>query len=587
MAAEQGEVGLAARTGGKNANPYVAAVAQFRAAVLGVALFSAAVNLLMLTGPMFMLQVYDRVLSSGSVSTLVGLFVIVVVLYAFMAFYDFLRVRMLSRAGYRMDQVLGGPGFTLWITAGLHGNPGNSRPLNDLAVVRGFVASPPMLGFFDLPFVPFFLGIVFIIHPWLGFLALAGALVVLVVAILGQAVTSASYRAAMRMDAEESFFVEQCYRNAEAMRALGMEDRIARRWRQMHDEGLALGQTGGDRSEALSAGTKSFRLLLQSALLALGGYLALQQEITPGMIVAASIIAGRGLAPIDQVVGQWRAVVRAREAKARLAKLMETAGAPQPPKLDLPDPRGMLAVRGLTKYAPGQRNRGDRPPVVADVTFALEPGDALGVIGPSASGKTTLARLLVGAWAPDAGEVRLDGATLDQWTPEALGRHIGYLPQSLELPAGTIAENIARFDPAAVDDVIVATAKMTGVHDMILRLPEGYNTRLGYGAQPLSGGQLQRIGLARAFFGGPKLVVLDEPNSNLDALGDEALAQAVGALRAAGAAVIVMAHRPSALAAVNKLMILHEGRIVQFGPRDEVMAQLQRRPAVVAGGANG
>ena len=572
-------------TAGQAESPYAVALRDFRGVILIVGLFSAAVNILMLTGPMFMLQVYDRVLASGSVSTLVGLFAIVVVLYAFLAVYDFLRVRFLSRAGYRLDRRLGDPGFRIWLDAGLRGNPGHARPLNDLATLRGFVASPPMLGFFDLPFVPLFLGLTWIIHPWLGMLALAGAGVVFVAALAGQALTSASFREAMRMDATESFFVEQCYRNAEAMRALGMEGRIARRWRAMHDEGLAIGQSGGDRSEALAAGTKAFRLLLQSALLGLGGYLALRQEITPGMIVAASIIAGRALAPIDQVVGQWRAVVRAHEAHRRLDKLMETAGVPDAPKLSLPAPRGALQVRGLTKFAPGQRNRGDRPAILSEVSFALEPGDALGVIGPSASGKTTLARLLVGAWAPDSGEVRLDGARLDQWAPDELGRHVGYLPQSLDLPAGTIAENIARFDPQAKDEEIVATARMAGVHEMILRLPEGYNTRIGHGLPPLSGGQVQRIGLARALYGSPSLVVMDEPNSNLDATGDESLSRAISALRETGAAVVVMAHRPSALAAVNKVMLMHEGRVVQFGPKDEVLAQVGRKPAVVAGGA--
>jgi PrtD family type I secretion system ABC transporter len=564
----------------EEANRYRAALRRLRGTFWLVAVFSAAVNILMLTGPMFMLQVYDRVLASGSVPTLIGLFTIVVVLYAFLGLYDFLRVRLLSRAAYRLDRDLGDEGLRLWLEMGRSGNPAHRRPLADLAVVRGFLTGPGLLGFFDLPWVPLYLLIVFVIHPWLGLLTLGGAAVVTVLALLGQVLTDRSYRQAMGVDAAESFFVEQGYRSAETVSALGMADRLRGRWRMMHDEGLSHGQSGGDLSEGLSAFSKAFRLLMQSAILGLGAYLAIFQEISPGMIVAASIIAGRALAPIDQVIGQWRSVVRARESHKRLGEVL--AGAPPAaPAVALPAPQGHLAVHGLTKFAPGQRNRGDRPPILSNVSFDLSPGDALGVIGPSASGKSTLARLLVGAWAPDAGEVRLDGATLDQWSPEALGPHIGYLPQSLELLSGTVRDNIARLDPAASDEAVIAAARLAGVHDMITALPRGYGTELGHGVQPLSGGQIQRIGLARALYGQPKFIVLDEPNSNLDAIGDEALSRAILALREAGATLVVMAHRPSAIAAVNKVLVLQNGQAVHFGPRDEVLAQATRAPVAV------
>lgn len=561
-------------------NRYRAALTRLRGTFVLVALFSAAVNILMLTGPMFMLQVYDRVLASGSVPTLIGLFTIIVVLFAFLGLYDFLRVRLLSRAAYRLDRELGDEGMRLWLEMGRSGNPANRRPLNDLAVVRGFLTSPGLLGFFDMPWVPLYLFIIFIVHPWLGLLTLAGALVVTVLALLGQSLTNKSYKQAMGIDASESFFVEQSYRSAETVTALGMADRVLGRWRRMHDEGLSHGQSGGDLSEGISAFSKAFRLLMQSAILGLGAYLVIRQEMSAGMIVAASIIAGRALAPIDQVIGQWRSILRAHEAHKRLD---EALASPKmaPPVLELPAPEGNLVVKGLTKFPPGQRNRAERPPILADVSFTLSPGDAMGVIGPSASGKSTLARLLVGAWLPDRGEIRLDGATLDQWQPAKLGPHIGYLPQNLELLAGTVRDNIARFDTGASDEAVIAAARLAGVHDMILSLPSGYGTELGHGIQPLSGGQIQRIGLARAVFGQPKLIVLDEPNSNLDALGDEALSRAILSLRESGATLIVMAHRPSAIASVNKVLVLQNGQVAHFGDRDAVLAQATRAPVAI------
>ncbi|MEM7644323.1 MAG: ATP-binding cassette domain-containing protein, partial [Pseudomonadota bacterium] len=341
-----------------------------------------------------------------------------------------------------------------------------------------------------------------------------------------------------------------------------------------------------ERSEGFTAFTKAFRLLLQSSLLGLGGYLALQGSITPGMIIAASIIAGRALAPIDQVIGQWRGVARARQAHRSLKTLF----AEQPldmARTELPEPKGHVTVSDVTLYAPGQTGQ-ERRPILEEVSFALQPGDALGVIGPSAVGKSSLARLLVGAWHPDAGSVRLDGARMSQWSETQLGKALGYLPQSLELMAGTVRDNIARFDPDATDEQVVAAAQLAGVHEMILKLPQGYDTEVEPGqGGPLSGGQIQRIGLARAMYGAPALVVLDEPNSNLDAGGDEALAEAITALRERGATVVVMAHRPSAIAAVNKVLVLHEGRVAQFGDKADVLKRATRpvaaAPKEVAG----
>ncbi|MEL6425171.1 MAG: type I secretion system permease/ATPase [Pseudomonadota bacterium] len=560
-------------------NLYRLALRPLRRTFLIVGLLSAAVNLLMLTGPMFMLQVYDRVLASGSFATLQGLFIIVVVLYVFLGLYDFLRARMLSRAAYRLDQTVGKDVFDRWVRSGLDGAQASRRPLNDLAVVRGFLSSPAMMGIFDLPWMPFYLVIVFLIHPWLGFLALAGAGVVTVLALLNQFTTRKHFARAMAMDAVESGFVEQSRRNADAILPLGMLDNVKSRWAGMHGDGLATGQDGGERAEGYTAASKAFRLLLQSALLALGGYLALQAEISPGMIVAASIIAGRALAPVDQVIGQWRSVVRAREAHSRIRDAMENTAQIDMP-IALPDPKGFVDVVDLTRYAPGGRPGAERKPILDRVTFHLKPGDGLGVIGPSASGKSTLARLLVGGWQPEAGSVRLDGATLEKWATSDLGRHIGYLPQALELMPGSVRENIARFRPDVEDEDVIAAATLAGVHEMILALPEGYETRCGPGFHVLSGGQVQRIGLARALFGSPALVVLDEPNAHLDAVGDEALSRAIMHMREAGRTVIVMAHRPSAIAAVNKVLVLQEGRMVQFGDKAEVLKAVTTKPRV-------
>ena len=567
-------------------NPFRAGMRQLTRTFVLVGLFSAAVNILMLTGPMFMLQVYDRVLASGSFATLQGLFIIVVVLYGFLGFYDFLRTRLLSRAGYRLDQTVGKHAFEIWVRSGANPRSKLARPLADLSVVRGFMASPSMLGFFDLPWIPFYLAIVFFVHPWLGYLAIAGSLVVIILALVNQFVTRTPYAQAMSMDGTESFFVEQSRKNADAIIPLGMLGPLQRKWEQMHAAGLATGQVGGERSEGFAAASKAFRLLLQSSLLALGGYLALQQEISPGMIVATSIIAGRALAPVDQVIGQWRNVVRAREAHKRLKGTLDVVGQ-QKQYVQLPEPTGQLTLKGVTKFNMLDGDTSERPPILQNVSFVLEPGDALGVIGSSASGKSTLARILVGGWTADRGEVRLDGATYDQWDPDVLGRHIGYLPQSLELLAGTVKDNIARFDSEASDDAVIEAAKIAGVHEMILQLPDGYATQLGFGVPPLSGGQVQRVGLARAIYGMPKVVVLDEPNSNLDIKGDEALAKAILHLRNAGNTVIVMAHRPSAIEAVNKVMVLRDGAVVEFGEKDEVLRKATRPKPIEKPGGKG
>lgn len=547
-----------------------------RSAFVAVGIFSFAINILMLTGPVFMLQVYDRVLTSRSVPTLVALCLLVLALFLFMALFDFIRVRVLSRMGYRLDQQLAPLTFRNWVAQGLAGRREMGRPLADLSTLRSFLGSPALIGLFDLPWVPLYLAVVFILHAQLGLLALGGAAIVTALAIANELLTRKPLERSMAMEASESRLAEQSLRNADTIVAMGMMSNVGRHWIDVRNLGASSAQTGGERAEVFAATSKSVRMILQSAILALGALLAIEQQISAGMIVAASIIAGRALAPVDQVVGQWRQILKARLSWKRLKDHLRDTSIEKP--MRLPAPEGRLAIRNLIKYAPA--NEGDRTDgrrvILGRIDFDLAPGDGLGVIGPSASGKTSLARVLIGAWSPDSGVVRLDGASLDQWDRDELGKHIGYLPQAVDLLAGTIGQNISRFDPEASHEAVIAAAQLAGVHEMILRLPEGYGSRVEFGVKPLSGGQIQRIALARAVYRTPRLVVLDEPNSNLDADGDAALTKAIEKLREAGSVVIVMAHRPSAIVAVNKLLMLHEGGQAEFGDKTEIMRKMTR-----------
>ena len=553
-------------------DPYRQTLRLLRPGLLAAAGLSAVISVLMLTGSIYMLQVYDRVLASGSVPTLLGLFAVVMVLYAFLGLYDFLRARLLSRLALQLDAQLGPQIFRDWL-----GLAGRGQPLRDLDMLRSFLSGPAIAGLFDLPWVPLYLGVLFLVHPWLGWLTIAGAAVVAVLAWLGHSLSQRLMVHSMTGEAQARDFAERSQRNAEMILAMGMQNQISRRWRMLQDAALAAGQRAGSPGEVIGASSRAFRMLMQSAILTLGAYLVIQGQMSGGMIIASSILTGRALGPVDQVIGQWRSIGTAMESHRRLQGFFARATRPAP-VVTLPDPAAHVVVRNLVKYAPdrGPSVAGpalDRKRLLDDISFDLEPGDALGVIGASASGKSTLARLLAGAWAADAGEVRLDGATRDQWDPARLGRHVGYLPQQVDLLPGSLRDNIARFDPDVTDDAVMKAASAAGVHDMILHLPGGYATPVGgmNEAAHLSGGQVQRIGLARALCGTPALVILDEPNSNLDVAGETCLIAAITALRARGAAVIVMAHRPNVLLATNKLLILDQGRLVRFGMRDALI----------------
>lgn len=546
-----------------HSSSYTKALRQLRRSFVQAGLFSAVINLLMLTGPLYMLQIYDRVLASGSVPTLMGLFLIVVTLYGFLGLYEFIRSRILSRAAYRLDRQIGDIAFRQRLNTN-----GTGNSLRDLGVMRGFLAGPAARGLFDVPWMPIFLITVFLIHPLLGYLTLTGAAAVVVLAFLNQLFTRTPTSQAAGLDAQERAFTEQCQRSAETVRALGMQGAITARWQKMHNASQSPGQNSGDRSDGFAAVSRAFRMLLQSMLLTVGAYLALNQQISMGMIVGASILAGRALAPVDQVIAQWRSIGRAAEAHRRLKAEIDTVPARQE-RMALPEPKGAISLNGVSKLVSNAQP--SQPRIIDQASFALEPGDGLCVIGNSAAGKSSLARLLVGIWAPDFGDVRLDGATLDQWDPDKLGRHIGYLPQNVEMLPGSVAENIARFDITAEGEKVYDAAVTAGVHEMILGLPQGYSTRIGLDGHPLSGGQLQRIGLARAIYAMPKLLVLDEPNAHLDAHGDEALVNTIAQMRDRGTTVVVMTHRPSLIASVNKVLILHQGRVAQFGPKEVIM----------------
>ncbi len=553
-----------------------AAFDRCRSNLVMTGVFSFFINLLMLSGPLYMMQVYDRVLTSRSVSTLMALSVLVGVLLLFMGMLELIRSRLLVRVGTRIDAQLGGRVFGAIVQERLwRADGGNAQPLNDLKSVREFLSGQGPFALFDAPWVPIYLGVIFLLHPLLFLVSVSGALVLFVIALLNEALTRRPLAAASHQFFEGATIAEAGRRSAEAVQAMGMLPGLRRRWLERHGYALWYQRVASDRAGTLTAASKTIRLILQSAILGVGAALAIEQIISPGAMIAASIIMGRALAPVDQAIGNWRGFIGARAAARRLRALLDEVPAP-PSRMGLPAARGHLAVQNLIAGPPGAARA-----IVSGIAFELSAGSALGVIGPSASGKSTLARLLTGVWQPQIGSVRLDGAALEQWDNEALGRQIGYLPQDVELFTGTVGENISRFADDPDPEAIVAAARSAGAHDMILGLPDGYNTQIGDGGGRLSGGQRQRLGLARALYGDPVLVVLDEPNANLDAEGDLALTEAIQGIKARGGIAIVMTHRPSAIQAVDWLLILQGGRQRAFGPKTDVLAAKTRNTAAI------
>ena len=549
-----------------------AARAESRQALLVAFLFSSLVNILMLTAPLYMLQVYDRVLVSRSEETLLALSLLMAFLFAVMGVLDHARSRIMARVGARLQQKLD-PRVLSAAFRRLTVAPQDTAAQaaqRDLDALARFWASPVLLAIFDAPWAPLFALAIFVFHPWLGYLALVGGLIIVLLSWLNQRSTEAPLHKANLAALAADRQAENLKAESELVQALGMAAAGFARLRQRRDVSLEAGLTASDTSGRYSVLTRTFRLFLQSAMLGLAAWLVLKQELSAGAMIASSILMGRALQPVEQAVGQWSVVTRAGQAKARLAGLL--ASAPPPvPRTELPRPRALVEVQGLSVIPPGHS-----APVLRNLSFRLPPGQALGVIGPSGSGKSSLARALTGVWKPASGKIRLDGATLDQYDPDVLGGYIGYLPQRVTLFDGTIAENIARLQVDADPARIVAAAKAAAAHEMILRLPDGYDTQVATMGSRLSGGQIQRIGLARALFGDPVLLILDEPNSNLDNDGSNALNQAIRTAKARGASVLIMAHRPAAIQECDLLLVMQDGAAVAFGPRDTVLRETVR-----------
>jgi ATP-binding cassette subfamily C exporter for protease/lipase len=558
---------------------FTTALGRLKGVMWSAALFSCAVNILMLTGPLFMLQVYDRVLSSRSVPTLLAMFGLVVLLYVFLGLFEHTRSRILSRAGYKLDDTLVIPIKKYSMKMRARSGVATLQPLRDLDRIRKFLCSKGLHAIFDLPWTPVYLAVIYFLHPWLGILATAGACTVILITLITELLAKKPLKQSTEWDQKDNIFAESAYRNSETIVALGMTDRVMQNWQQLRANMLAYAQQAGEQSETSGAAVKVMRLLMQSAILALGAYLVILQELTAGAMIAASILAGRALSPVDQTIGHWKSFILSRQSYKRLKELFMKTGAEEKQLMALPKPKGWLQVHNIWKLPESHIEDEIADvyhPILSNLQFELMPGDCMGVLGQSGSGKSSLARLLVGLWTPTKGSIRLNGATLDQWSSEDLGKYIGYMPQIVHLLSGTVKQNIARFDDTVKDSEIIEAAKLAGVHDLILRLPKGYNTPVWDGTPQLSGGQIQRLGLARAVLQKPSLVVLDEPNSNLDSDGEDALAKAIQYLRSQDSTVIIMTHRNSAMAAVNRILILNKGKQVAFGEKEETLAKYVR-----------
>jgi PrtD family type I secretion system ABC transporter len=534
---------------------------------------SALVNLLALTGSLYMLQLYDRVIPAHSVPTLVGLSLLALLLYGGFGLFEWVRARVMSRISLRLDRSMRSRvfGIVLGMPLRTGAAEGGLQAVADLDCIRRFFAGPGPLALADLPWMPLYLGLIFLLHPWLGFLALGGGAVLFALAVLTELRSRAWTKAASASALARRQFVEAGRRNAEVVRALGMLSSLTNLWSRLDEAHLRNELVATDIAGSCGALSRVLRQVVQSAVLGIGAYLVIDGQTTGGVMVAASILTSRALFPVERSIASWNGFVSMRQSARRLAALLASY-ADRDEGFELPPPAKHLVVDRLWVPAPGQ----DRP-IVKNVSFRLAAGTALGVIGPSASGKSSLARALVGAWQPQRGSVRLDMAPLDQWRADVLGRHVGYLPQDIELFDGTVAENIARFTQDAAANRVIAAARAADIHDMILRLPRGYETMIGEGGAALSGGQRQRLGLARALYDEPFLLVLDEPNASLDGAGETALTRAIAAAKARGAVVVVIAHRSAALAECDQLLVLRDGQTQALGPRDSVLRAI--RPA--------
>ncbi|WP_028996061.1 type I secretion system permease/ATPase [Azonexus hydrophilus] len=542
-----------------------------RDSFINVGLFSMCINIAMLVPAIYMLQVYDRVVVGASMPTLYMLTLLMLVFLIAMGVLEWARQDIMRRVSNRLDLQLAPLLFDVgyrqaWLSAGM---AAGTQPLQDLKGIRQFVSSHGLFAFFDTPWVPVYLLVMFAFHPWIGLIGLLSALLLLGITLANERLTGQHQKAAEQAYHEAGRMLTQVLRNSEVMSAMGMLSRLRQRWLSEGRGALVKQNAAAEISSILTAVSKSLRIIIQSLILGLGAYLAIRQEISPGMMIAGSILLGRALAPIDQMLGSWKQFATAREQYQRLNASLHADPAPET-RMTLPTPRGEVRVEDIVVTAPGGNS-----PLLSDVSFHCAPGTIVGVIGPSAAGKSTLARALLGIWPCVKGSVRLDGAEIHGWNKDELGSHIGYLPQDIELFEGSVSDNIARFGPADPEKVVQA-ARDAGIHDMILRLPQGYDTQLGNGGSKLSGGQRQRLGIARAIYGRPCLIVLDEPNANLDHVGEEALLETLDILRENASTVFLITHKTRILSATDKLLVLADGSLSMFGPRDRVLAELNK-----------
>lgn len=541
-----------------------------------VVLFSVCINILMLASPMYMLQIFDRVLSSRSTDTLMLLTVIIGLAVLTMASLEAVRSNIMVRISSWLDRKLAGPVLTGSIALPLKtGQDPSIQGLRDLGVVRSFLSGNEIFPFLDSPWAPVFLIVVFFLHSILGVIALAGALLLFSMAVINEAMTRSLIAASGTASIKAMQQAEAAVRNADAIEAMGLMPNLIARWNKVSSEASRDQASAGFRSGLISSTSRFLRLMLQVSLMGTGAWLVIGGELTPGGMIAASILMGRALAPVEQAIGAWKSAISARGAYQRLTRQLVNMP-PRTESMKLPEPQGKLSVEGISYIHPGQAE-----PILRGINFSLQPGEAMGLIGPSAAGKTTLVRLLLGNITPRLGHVRLDGMDVAQWDPDDLGQYCGYVPQDIELFSGTVRDNIARMGEGDPEQ-IVAAAQLAGCHDMILRFPKGYDTPVGESGSALSGGERQRIALARALYGNPKFVVLDEPNANLDAAGEEALINAVRTLKDRKVTLVIIGHRPNVIQHVDKVLVLRQGQVQDFGERNEVLARLSER----AGGKN-
>ena len=559
----------------------VKALRECRRAFWSVALFSAVVNMLMLAGPLYMLQIYDRVLTARSVPTLIALSVFLFGAYAFQAALDIIRSRIVVRAARLLDRRLGTDvhGAVLHLSLYSHNKAEPQQPVRDLDQIRTFLTGPGPASIVDMPWMPVFLVICFLIHPWLGCVALVGGLLLVGITILNERASRVPARAAANDAAIRQAMIEADRRNSESVKAMGMRPALAERWMKINERYINSQGHASDVVSNFGSISKVVRLLAQSSILGLGAYLVIRQELTAGAMIAASIMMGRALAPVEIAIANWRSFISARQSINRLSTILSH----MPPlrvATVLPAPAHSLDVDKVAVSAPGSQAS-----IVRDVTFKLTAGEVLGVVGPNGAGKTSLIRTLLGVWRPLRGEVRVDGAPFDQFSVDQIGRHIGFASQTAELFEGSVAENIARMEAEPDSDKVLNAARTAGIHEMILHLPNGYDTRIGEGGAVLSAGQRERVAIARAIYGDPFLVIFDEPNGTLDHDGEVALQKTVRELKARNAIVIIVAHRPSALANCDKILYLSGGVQQAFGPRDDVLQKILARPPQPAAAA--